>query len=185
MKHNRSCSTLQMISDPLLKEKVCQIIAFTQYWWLYLTTPLMGWLTFQSFGIAEGRPIKDLKEMAKEAGQSFLSFTPPEGETQDQVSPPCWLHSKNCFSHIYLAKCIHYFVRKGYLLSRPRLPGGNKMLYCFLFWHILHLVQIKCDSYCLWQTLFKWNKDNMKVSHITYREFLHNTAATWRHEDKP
>lgn len=59
MKHNRSCSTLQMISDPLLKEK--------------------------SFGIAEGRPIKDLKEMAKEAGQSFLSFTPPEGETQDQV----------------------------------------------------------------------------------------------------
>ncbi|XP_035521213.1 probable fructose-2,6-bisphosphatase TIGAR A [Morone saxatilis] len=59
MKHNSSCSGLQMVSDPLLKEK--------------------------SFGIAEGGRVQDLKEMAKAAGQSFPGFTPPNGETQDQV----------------------------------------------------------------------------------------------------
>ncbi|XP_029993141.1 putative fructose-2,6-bisphosphatase TIGAR A [Sphaeramia orbicularis] len=59
MKHNSSCLGLQKASDPLLKEK--------------------------SFGIAEGKRMLDLKEMAKAAGQSFLNFTPPEGETQEQV----------------------------------------------------------------------------------------------------
>ncbi|XP_069019529.1 probable fructose-2,6-bisphosphatase TIGAR A [Embiotoca jacksoni] len=59
MKHNSSCLGLQMVLDPLLKEK--------------------------SFGIAEGRPVKDMKEMAHAAGQSLLGFTPPKGETQEQV----------------------------------------------------------------------------------------------------
>ncbi|KAM7396366.1 hypothetical protein PAMP_019411 [Pampus punctatissimus] len=59
MKHNSSCSHLQMACDPLLKEI--------------------------SFGIAEGRQVQDLKEMAKAAGQSFPGFTPPEGETQEQL----------------------------------------------------------------------------------------------------
>ncbi|XP_040894410.1 probable fructose-2,6-bisphosphatase TIGAR A [Toxotes jaculatrix] len=59
MKRNSSCSGLQMMSDPLLKEK--------------------------SFGIAEGGRVQDLKEMAKAAGQSFPGFTPPNGETQEQV----------------------------------------------------------------------------------------------------
>ncbi|KAM4572407.1 putative fructose-2,6-bisphosphatase TIGAR A [Odontesthes bonariensis] len=59
MKHNSSCSALQMVCDPLLKEK--------------------------SFGIAEGRRVQDFKEMAKAAGESFPDFTPPEGETQEQV----------------------------------------------------------------------------------------------------
>ncbi|XP_026167353.1 putative fructose-2,6-bisphosphatase TIGAR A [Mastacembelus armatus] len=59
MKHNSSCSVLQMVCDPLLKEI--------------------------SFGIAEGRPVQDVKDMARAAGQSFPGFTPPEGETQEQV----------------------------------------------------------------------------------------------------
>ncbi|XP_074534230.1 putative fructose-2,6-bisphosphatase TIGAR A [Halichoeres trimaculatus] len=59
MKHNSSCSGLQMVCDPLLKEK--------------------------SFGIAEGGRVQDMREMAKAAGQSFQSFTPPGGETQEQV----------------------------------------------------------------------------------------------------
>ncbi|XP_054476692.1 probable fructose-2,6-bisphosphatase TIGAR A [Anoplopoma fimbria] len=59
MKHNRSCSGLQMVCDPLLKEK--------------------------SFGIAEGRRVQEVREMAKAAGQSFPDFTPPKGETQEQV----------------------------------------------------------------------------------------------------
>ncbi|XP_034733969.1 probable fructose-2,6-bisphosphatase TIGAR A [Etheostoma cragini] len=59
VKHNRSCSALQMVCDPLLKEK--------------------------SFGIAEGRRMQDLKDMAQAVGQPFTDFTPPKGETQEQV----------------------------------------------------------------------------------------------------
>ncbi|XP_029290641.1 putative fructose-2,6-bisphosphatase TIGAR A [Cottoperca gobio] len=59
VKHNSSCFGLQMASDPLLKEK--------------------------SFGIAEGGRVQDVREMAKAAGQSFPDFTPPGGETQEQV----------------------------------------------------------------------------------------------------
>ncbi|KAJ0029624.1 hypothetical protein NQD34_004621 [Periophthalmus magnuspinnatus] len=59
LKHNCSCSALQIIYDSLLKEK--------------------------SFGIAEGQQMKEVKELAKAAGQSFLDFTPPGGETQEQV----------------------------------------------------------------------------------------------------
>ncbi|KAK5867801.1 hypothetical protein PBY51_012262 [Eleginops maclovinus] len=59
MKHNTSCLGLQAVCDPLLKEK--------------------------SFGIAEGGRVQDLREMAKAAGQAFLDFSPPEGETQEQV----------------------------------------------------------------------------------------------------
>ncbi|XP_058500963.1 probable fructose-2,6-bisphosphatase TIGAR A [Solea solea] len=59
MKHNNSCSGLQMSCDPLLKEI--------------------------SFGTAEGGRVQDVKEMARAAGQTFPGFTPPEGETQEQV----------------------------------------------------------------------------------------------------
>ncbi|XP_019935018.2 probable fructose-2,6-bisphosphatase TIGAR A [Paralichthys olivaceus] len=59
MKHNSSCSTLQLAPDPLLKEI--------------------------SFGIAEGGLLQDVREMAKAAGQTFPGFTPPGGETPEQV----------------------------------------------------------------------------------------------------
>ncbi|CAG5958406.1 putative fructose-2,6-bisphosphatase TIGAR A [Menidia menidia] len=59
MKHNSSCSNLQMVCDPLLKEK--------------------------SFGTAEGLRVQDYKEMAKAAGEAFPDFTPPGGETPEQV----------------------------------------------------------------------------------------------------
>ncbi|XP_056272860.1 probable fructose-2,6-bisphosphatase TIGAR A isoform X2 [Pseudoliparis swirei] len=59
MKLNRSGSGLRMVCDPLLKEK--------------------------SFGIAEGRRVQEVREMAKAAGQTFPGFTPPEGETEEQV----------------------------------------------------------------------------------------------------
>ncbi|KAF1387264.1 hypothetical protein PFLUV_G00103560 [Perca fluviatilis] len=59
VKHNSSCSALRMVCDPLLKEK--------------------------SFGIAEGRRVQELIEMAQAAGQSFTDFTPPKGETHEQV----------------------------------------------------------------------------------------------------
>uniref|UniRef100_A0A3Q1I525 fructose-2,6-bisphosphate 2-phosphatase n=1 Tax=Acanthochromis polyacanthus TaxID=80966 RepID=A0A3Q1I525_9TELE len=59
LKHNSSCLGLQMVRDPLLREK--------------------------SFGIAEGKKVKELREMAEAAGQTFPGFTPPNGETQEQV----------------------------------------------------------------------------------------------------
>lgn len=40
----------------------------------------------QGFGIAEGRHKSDLKNMANAAGQSCRDYTPPGGETLDQVS---------------------------------------------------------------------------------------------------
>uniref|UniRef100_A0AAQ5Y0B3 TP53 induced glycolysis regulatory phosphatase a n=1 Tax=Amphiprion ocellaris TaxID=80972 RepID=A0AAQ5Y0B3_AMPOC len=65
LKHNSSCLGLQMVRDPLLKEKMSS--------------------NLPSFGIAEGRKVKELKEMAEAAGQTFPGFTPPNGETQEQV----------------------------------------------------------------------------------------------------
>lgn len=59
-------------------------------------------LIMQGFGVAEGRPKEDLKNMANAAGQSCRDYTPPGGETLDQVSQtqsafiiwklivPCW-----------------------------------------------------------------------------------------------
>lgn len=43
------------------------------------------WL-IQSFGVAEGRPKEDLKNMANAAGRSCRDYTPAGGETLDQVS---------------------------------------------------------------------------------------------------
>ncbi|XP_035282005.1 probable fructose-2,6-bisphosphatase TIGAR A [Anguilla anguilla] len=59
LRNNLHSSGLEVIRDPLLKER--------------------------SFGIAEGRPVDHLKNMASAAGQSCPSFTPPQGETPEQV----------------------------------------------------------------------------------------------------
>ncbi|KAJ8391079.1 hypothetical protein AAFF_G00097000 [Aldrovandia affinis] len=59
VRNNLHCSGIEMVTDSLLKER--------------------------SFGIAEGRPVDDLKNMARAAGQSCPNFTPPGGETPEQV----------------------------------------------------------------------------------------------------
>lgn len=59
LKNNTHCSGTAMVLDPLLRER--------------------------GFGIAEGRPKEDLKNMANAAGQSCRDYTPPGGETLDQV----------------------------------------------------------------------------------------------------
>ncbi|CAL1568517.1 unnamed protein product [Knipowitschia caucasica] len=59
LRNNTHCSSVKMVLEPLLREK--------------------------SFGIAEGRPKESLKNMANAAGQSCRDFTPPGGETFDQV----------------------------------------------------------------------------------------------------
>ncbi|XP_054609811.1 fructose-2,6-bisphosphatase TIGAR B isoform X1 [Dunckerocampus dactyliophorus] len=42
-------------------------------------------LAERGFGVAEGRPKEELKNMANAAGQSCRDFTPPGGETLEQV----------------------------------------------------------------------------------------------------
>ncbi|KAM7378361.1 hypothetical protein PAMA_013320 [Pampus argenteus] len=59
LRRNTHCSGTEMILDPLLRER--------------------------GFGIAEGRPKEDLKNMANAAGHSCRDYTPPGGETLDQV----------------------------------------------------------------------------------------------------
>ncbi|XP_073337301.1 fructose-2,6-bisphosphatase TIGAR B isoform X2 [Pagrus major] len=59
LRNNTHCSGTEMVLEPLLRER--------------------------GFGVAEGRPKEDLKNMANAAGQSCRDFTPPGGETLDQV----------------------------------------------------------------------------------------------------
>ncbi|XP_035533214.1 fructose-2,6-bisphosphatase TIGAR B [Morone saxatilis] len=59
LRNNTHCSGTEMVLEPLLRER--------------------------GFGIAEGRPKEHLKNMANAAGQSCRDYTPPEGETLDQV----------------------------------------------------------------------------------------------------
>lgn len=59
VRNNRTCHDLELVADPSLIER--------------------------SFGIAEGGRAIDMKNMAKAAGQPLPEFTPPEGETMEQV----------------------------------------------------------------------------------------------------
>ncbi|KAB5571605.1 hypothetical protein PHYPO_G00226950 [Pangasianodon hypophthalmus] len=59
VRKNKTCSNLDIVAAPSLKER--------------------------SFGIAEGGQVEEMKNMAKAAGQPIPEYTPPEGETMDQV----------------------------------------------------------------------------------------------------
>ncbi|XP_076862476.1 fructose-2,6-bisphosphatase TIGAR B [Brachyhypopomus gauderio] len=59
LRSNLHSSSVEMVLDPLLRER--------------------------GFGVAEGRSKEDLKNMANAVGQSCRDFTPPGGETLEQV----------------------------------------------------------------------------------------------------
>lgn len=59
LRNNAHCSGMKMNLEPLLRER--------------------------GFGVAEGRPKEDLKNMANASGQACRDYTPPGGETLDQV----------------------------------------------------------------------------------------------------
>ncbi|KAK2838397.1 hypothetical protein Q7C36_013211 [Tachysurus vachellii] len=59
VRKNKTCSHVDLVTVPALKER--------------------------SFGIAEGGLVEDMKNMAKAAGQPIPEYTPPDGETMDQV----------------------------------------------------------------------------------------------------
>lgn len=51
--------------------------------------------------------MQDLRDMAEAAGQSFPGFTPPEGETQEQVRL-----EESCIHSCYFIICIFIFYRQ-------------------------------------------------------------------------
>ncbi|KAJ7329047.1 hypothetical protein JRQ81_015221 [Phrynocephalus forsythii] len=55
-----------------------------------------GRLRERKYGVAEGRPLSDLKAMAKAAGEQCPSFTPPGGETLDEVKA----RAQDFFEHL-------------------------------------------------------------------------------------
>ncbi|XP_032077850.1 fructose-2,6-bisphosphatase TIGAR isoform X2 [Thamnophis elegans] len=59
LKNSQYCKEIPVKCDPRLRER--------------------------KYGVAEGRPLSDLKAMAKEAGEPYPSFTPAGGETLDEV----------------------------------------------------------------------------------------------------
>ncbi|XP_024140936.1 fructose-2,6-bisphosphatase TIGAR B [Oryzias melastigma] len=59
LRNNAHCSDMELTLEPLLRER--------------------------GFGVAEGRHKEDLKNMANAAGQSCRDYTPPGGETLEQV----------------------------------------------------------------------------------------------------
>ncbi|NP_001139916.1 CL005 protein [Salmo salar] len=74
MRNNVHSSGVEMVFDPLLRER--------------------------GFGIAEGRPKEDLKNMANRAGQSCRDYTPPGGETLEQVRLRCKKFLKSLYQHM-------------------------------------------------------------------------------------
>uniref|UniRef100_A0A8C1ZCJ4 fructose-2,6-bisphosphate 2-phosphatase n=1 Tax=Cyprinus carpio TaxID=7962 RepID=A0A8C1ZCJ4_CYPCA len=94
VRNNRTCHDIELVADPSLKErvstdyclikqekcplKVCQFKAT-----FHMHLKPVSFL--QSFGIAEGGRVIEMKNMAKAAGQPLPEFTPPEGETMEQV----------------------------------------------------------------------------------------------------
>lgn len=111
LKNNLHSADVEMVLDPLLRERV-SISHLSQFFitvlfsntYRYsvhfgvldhaaqadavcLVSLVWIWLhVVQGFGVAEGRPKEDLKNMANAAGQACRDFTPPGGETLEQVN---------------------------------------------------------------------------------------------------
>lgn len=84
---------MDMVLEPLLRERVRSdgfLLPVTEVARRFQTAVL---LLTQGFGVAEGRHKSDLKNMANAAGQSCRDYTPPGGETLDQVS-----HCQTCMN---------------------------------------------------------------------------------------
>uniref|UniRef100_A0A4W5QJU1 TP53 induced glycolysis regulatory phosphatase b n=1 Tax=Hucho hucho TaxID=62062 RepID=A0A4W5QJU1_9TELE len=74
LRNNVHSSGFEMVFDPLLRER--------------------------GFGIAEGRPKADLKNMANAASQSCRDYTPPGGETLEQVRLRCKKFLKSLYHRV-------------------------------------------------------------------------------------
>ncbi|KAK3535942.1 hypothetical protein QTP70_021455, partial [Hemibagrus guttatus] len=85
VRKNKTCSHLDIVTVPALKER--------------------------SFGVAEGGLVEDMKNMAKAAGQPIPEYTPPDGETMDQVTNRISSFLKSLFQQ--MADEHHDKIRQG------------------------------------------------------------------------
>ncbi|KAI5105511.1 putative fructose-2,6-bisphosphatase TIGAR A [Silurus meridionalis] len=72
-------------SDMKRAKQTAEIILSKNKPWRNLDIVTAPSLKERSFGIAEGGQVEDMKNMAKAAGQPISEYTPPGGETMDQV----------------------------------------------------------------------------------------------------
>lgn len=79
---------MEMVLEPLLRERVSYVSAYYSFTCavVCILRCKLLLLLLQGFGVAEGRHKEHLKNMANAAGQSCRDYTPPGGETLDQVS---------------------------------------------------------------------------------------------------
>ncbi|KAF5907921.1 fructose-2,6-bisphosphatase TIGAR B-like, partial [Clarias magur] len=79
LRNNLHSSGIEMVLDPLLRER--------------------------GFGVAEGRSKEDMKNMANAAGQACRDFTPPGGETLDEVKTRFRKFLKSMFQRMLTDHC--------------------------------------------------------------------------------
>uniref|UniRef100_A0A8B9RJ80 fructose-2,6-bisphosphate 2-phosphatase n=2 Tax=Astyanax mexicanus TaxID=7994 RepID=A0A8B9RJ80_ASTMX len=79
LRNNVQSSNVEIVLDPLLRER--------------------------GFGVAEGRPKEDLKNMANAAGQACRDFTPPGGETLKEVKTRFQKFLKSMFQRMIDDHC--------------------------------------------------------------------------------
>ncbi|NXK89372.1 TIGAR bisphosphatase, partial [Formicarius rufipectus] len=72
-------------SDLLRAKQTAAAILGKNKWCRDLEIKCDARLRERKYGVAEGRPLADLKAMAKDAGEQCPSFTPAGGETLDEV----------------------------------------------------------------------------------------------------
>ncbi|XP_015266670.1 PREDICTED: fructose-2,6-bisphosphatase TIGAR [Gekko japonicus] len=70
----------------------------------------------RKYGVAEGRPLSDLRTMAKAAGEQCPSFTPPGGETLEEVKAR---------SEDFFADLCSLIVREAYQEKGTERRAGN------------------------------------------------------------
>ncbi|XP_060758819.1 fructose-2,6-bisphosphatase TIGAR B isoform X2 [Neoarius graeffei] len=94
LKSNVHSAGIEMVLDPLLRER--------------------------GFGMAEGRPKEDLKKMANAAGQACRDFTPPGGESLEQVKTRFCKFLKSMFQRMLTDHCL-----SPYPSSSPEFPESS------------------------------------------------------------
>ncbi|TRY54548.1 hypothetical protein DNTS_033412 [Danionella cerebrum] len=114
VRNNRKCPDLELIEDPSLIERC--------------------------FGVAEGGRVIDMKNMAKVAGQSLPEFTPPQGESMEQVTVRIKEFLKTMFQR--LVNTHQHYVHNaetnktvGATLGRPDDGASNLPVHTLLVGH--------------------------------------------------
>lgn len=91
LRNNPHSSATEMVLEPLLRERVRFLTSSSSDLkrgppCSPLSPCCRDLFRMQSFGVFEGRPKDELRNLANACGQSSRDFTPPGGETPDEVN---------------------------------------------------------------------------------------------------